>query len=149
MQRFEEPLLKAVDLFHLIQNFASFEITINRNGETNKYSSFLILVHSIQQIYFKNFDKSILNNYESNHFFTSSNDFIGESFNILIPEIFVSEIDNKLNNNIRITNERGRNRNNNNMETNVSGRKLPRPLFNNEPNMKTNNIKLQRTLFNN
>ena len=109
----EEPLLKAIDLFHLIQNLKSFELSnkllINKKIY-NKLNSFFILINKIQNIYFKNFDKKILTNYKTNHFFTSSNEFFSRinynnnsSFEILIPSNFIKKIDTLLNNNLDLS----------------------------------------------
>ena len=96
----EEPLLKAVDLFHLIQDLKSYELN------NNIFTPFFDLINKIQNIYFKNFDKKLLKKYKSNHFFTSSTDFYSKknnnkknSFEILIPENFIQNIDDLLINN--------------------------------------------------
>jgi hypothetical protein len=120
----EEPLLKAVDLFHLIQDLNSYELN------NNKFKSFFELVNKIQNIYFKNFDKKLLKKYKSNHFFTSSNDFYSKknnnkknSFEILIPENFIQNIDSLLNN-----------KNNSNINSNKSPIKKSKGLFGNNNN---------------
>jgi hypothetical protein len=132
----EEPLLRAVDLFHLIQDLESYKFSLNKK-EYHKFDLFFDLINKIQNIYFKNFDTKLLKKYKSNHFFTSSNDFYSKknieqrsSFEILIPENFIINISDLVNIN---------NNNNKLQESKVKGK--GKGLFGNN----NNNNKLQES----
>lgn len=110
----EEPLLKAVDLFHLIENLKSFENSNNIN-KIIKFDQFIKLIDEVRKLYFSNFDRKIVysRNYSTRHNFTASQRFfekinynLENSFEYLFPDNFIklALINDKLNtNNITLT----------------------------------------------
>jgi len=141
----KEPLLRAIDLFHLIQDLESYKSSINKK-EYSKFYLFFDLINKIQNIYFKNFNIEIFNAYKSNHLFTSSDHFFStknnnkdSSFEILIPENFIQNIDGLLNNNS--------NSNSNSNNNSKSPIKKPKGLFGNNNNLEL--AKKSKGLFGN
>ena len=169
----KENLLKAVDLYHLIENLQSFEEHSIKKDEKYKFKSFLYIVEEIRNNYYNNKLKKIFqeHKFNGNHFFTRSDYFLEHNdFNILIPNKFIdylnkidlseipentkklntsnnNELQKKLNNiNLSEISKKKRKSNNNESSKKLNNF-IPKNLFSRFGNNELNNNKSNKKLF--
>jgi hypothetical protein len=153
----KENLLKAIDLYHLIENFQSFEEHSIKQNEKYKFNSFLYIVEKIRNSYYNNKLKKIFQEYEynSDHSFTRSDFFLDhKEFNILIPNNFINYL-NKIDlSEIPENTKKLNNSSNNELQQKLNNihlseiSKKKRKSNNNESSKNTNNFILRKFKFN-